>query len=283
MAVKLVVDSTSYIPEDIKKQYDISTISLNFIFGDESVREVDIDNSTFYKEMDEKGEIPTSSQPSIDEMYNAFEKIVKEGNDVVAVVISSDMSGTYSSAHLVKNMILEKYENAKIEIVDSRTNCMQMGFVAIEAAKKAEEGATIEEVVERAEFVKNHSKFIFLPDTLTYLKKGGRIGGAAALFGSILQIKPILTVVDGKTTVFDKVRTKKKAVDRLLTQLIEVNKTNGIKEVVVHHINVQEEGQQLADRIEEALGLKARVCSIGPVIGLHVGPGSIGIAYHTEN
>lgn len=283
MAVKLVVDSTSYIPEDIKKQYDISTISLNFIFGDESVREVDIDNSTFYKEMDEKGEIPTSSQPSIDEMYNAFEKIVKEGNDVVAVVISSDMSGTYSSAHLVKNMILEKYENAKIEIVDSRTNCMQMGFVAIEAAKKAEEGATIEEVVERAEFVKNHSKFIFLPDTLTYLKKGGRIGGAAALFGSILQIKPILTVVDGKTTVFDKVRTKKKAVDRLLDHIIEVNKTNGISEVIVHHINVEAEGQQLADRIEAAIGQKARVCSIGPVIGLHVGPGSIGIAYHTEN
>lgn len=282
MAVKVVVDSTSYIPEDIKEKYDISIISLNFIFGDKSVREVDIDNETFYKEMDERGEIPTSSQPSIDEMYNAFEKIVKEGNDVLAVVISSDMSGTYSSANLVKNMILEKYPDAKIEVLDSRTNSMQMGFIAVEAAKAACEGKNLEEVLEAAAHVRDNSKFLFLPDTLAYLKKGGRIGGAAALLGSIFQIKPILTVVDGKTTVYDKVRTKKRAVDALLNHLLEVSKTKKIKGVVVHHINVEEEGRDLAERIKEKLGIDAIICSIGPVIGLHVGPGSIGVTYFTE-
>lgn len=282
MGVKIVTDSTSYIPDNIKEEYDITVTSLNFIFGKDSVREMDIDNSTFYKEMEQKGEIPTSSQPSIDELYKAFESIVKKGNDIVAIFISSDMSGTYSSAHLVKNMIVEKYPNAKIEILDSRTNCMQMGFQAVEAAKLAKSGKSIEEIIARAEWIKTHSRFIFVPETLTYLKKGGRIGGASAFIGAIFQIKPILTVEDGKTTVFDKVRTKKKAVDRFIEHLVEMNKSNGVAEVVVHHINAEEEGKQIAKRVKEVLNIEATVCSIGPVIGLHVGPGTVGVSYFTK-
>lgn len=282
MGIKIVTDSTSYIPQDIKEEYDIRITSLNFVFGKESVREVDIDNSTFYKEMEEKGEIPTSSQPSIDELYKVFEEIVANGDGILAIFISSDMSGTYSSAHLAKNLILEKYPQANIEIQDSRTNCMQMGFQAIEAAKVAKNNGSMDEVLKRAQWVRDNSKFIFAPETLTYLKKGGRIGGAAAFLGSIFQIKPILTVEDGKTTVFDKVRTKKKAIDRFLNHLVEINESKGIGEVVVHHINAEEEGRQIALRIKELLNIDATVCSIGPVIGLHVGPGTTGVTYFTK-
>ena len=248
----------------------------------ESIREVDLDNETFYSKMEESTEIPSSSQPSPDEIYNTFENIVKEGNSIVGIFISSDMSGTVSSANLIKNMLLEKYPTAHIEIVDSRSNCMQMGYVAIEAAKAAAAGKSMEEVIDVCTSVINNSRFLFTPDTLDYLKKGGRIGGASALLGTLFQIKPILTVCDGKTTVFTKVRTKKKAVDTLVTTLVNDLQGKELGGVIVHHINCQDEGLSLAAKIKKQLGVDVQIDTIGPIIGLHVGPGSIGVAYFTK-
>ena len=282
MAIKIVTDSTSYIPEEFINKYDISVVSLNVIMNGESIREVDLDNETFYSKMEESTEIPSSSQPSPDEIYNTFENIIKEGNSIVGIFISSDMSGTVSSANLIKNMLLEKYPTAHIEIVDSRSNCMQMGYVAIEAAKAAAAGKSMEEVIDVCTSVINNSRFLFTPDTLDYLKKGGRIGGASALFGTLFQIKPILTVCDGKTTVFTKVRTKKKAVDTLVTTLVNDLQGKELGGVIVHHINCQDEGLSLAAKIKKQLGVDVQIDTIGPIIGLHVGPGSIGVAYFTK-
>lgn len=282
MAIKIVTDSTSYIPEEFINKYDISVVSLNVIMNGESIREVDLDNETFYSKMEESTEIPSSSQPSPDEIYNTFENIVKEGNSIVGIFISSDMSGTVSSANLIKNMLLEKYPTAHIEIVDSRSNCMQMGYVAIEAAKAAAAGKSMEEVIDVCTSVINNSRFLFTPDTLDYLKKGGRIGGASALLGTLFQIKPILTVCDGKTTVFTKVRTKKKAVDTLVTTLVNDLQGKELGGVIVHHINCQDEGLILAAKIKKQLGVDVQIDTIGPIIGLHVGPGSIGVAYFTK-
>ena len=282
MAIKIVTDSTSYIPEEFINKYDISVVSLNVIMNGESIREVDLDNETFYSKMEESTEIPSSSQPSPDEIYNTFENIIKEGNSIVGIFISSDMSGTVSSANLIKNMLLEKYPTAHIEIVDSRSNCMQMGYVAIEAAKAAAAGKSMEEVIDVCTSVINNSRFLFTPDTLDYLKKGGRIGGAAALLGTLFQIKPILTVCDGKTTVFTKVRTKKKAVDTLVTTLVNDLQGKELGGVIVHHINCQDEGLSLAAKIKKQLGVDVQIDTIGPIIGLHVGPGSIGVAYFTK-
>lgn len=282
MAIKIVTDSTSYIPEEFINKYDISVVSLNVIMNGESIREVDLDNETFYSKMEESTEIPSSSQPSPDEIYNTFENIIKEGNSIVGIFISSDMSGTVSSANLIKNMLLEKYPTAHIEIVDSRSNCMQMGYVAIEAAKAAAAGKSMEEVIDVCTSVINNSRFLFTPDTLDYLKKGGRIGGASALLGTLFQIKPILTVCDGKTTVFTKVRTKKKAVDTLVTTLVNDLQGKELGGVIVHHINCQNEGLSLAAKIKKQLGVDVQIDTIGPIIGLHVGPGSIGVAYFTK-
>ena len=282
MAIKIVTDSTSYIPEEFINKYDISVVSLNVIMNGESIREVDLDNETFYSKMEESTEIPSSSQPSPDEIYNTFENIIKEGNSIVGIFISLNMSGTVSSANLIKNMLLEKYPTAHIEIVDSRSNCMQMGYVAIEAAKAAAAGKSMEEVIDVCTSVINNSRFLFTPDTLDYLKKGGRIGGASALLGTLFQIKPILTVCDGKTTVFTKVRTKKKAVDTLVTTLVNDLQGKELGGVIVHHINCQDEGLSLAAKIKKQLGVDVQIDTIGPIIGLHVGPGSIGVAYFTK-
>lgn len=283
MSIKVICDSTCYIPKALIEKLDILVVSLNVIFKNESFRELDVDNRWFYEKMDISNEIPTSSQPSVDELYRTFENEVINGNGIVGVFMSSDMSGSYSTANMVKEMILEKYADAKIEIVDSRSNCMQMGYAVLAGARAVKEGQPMKNVLNSINNVISKSRFLFIPDNLTYLKKGGRIGGAAAFVGSILQIKPILTVEDGKTTVFDKVRTRKKAIDRMVEYVVEQVTSKGLGEVIVHHINCEDEGLQLAKRISDILKINVEICSIGPIIGLHVGPGSIGIVYYTKN
>ena len=281
MSIKILADSTCYLPKEYIDKYNISIVSLNVILNNTSYKEINIENTWFYNEMSKVDEIPTSSQPSIDDFYKAFEDIIKNGDDLVGIFLSSDMSGTYSTANLVKEMILENYPSANITLIDSKSNCMQAGYAILEAARAATENKTLDEVISKAYHVISNSKFIFVPDTLDYLKKGGRIGGASALFGSLLQIKPILTVEDGKTTVFTKVRTKKKAVDKIIEAVLEQNQKTPIKELIVHHIDCESEGLALAEKIKTSLNLKeVKIQSIGPIIGLHVGPGSIGIAYH---
>lgn len=282
MAIKIVTDSTSYISDEYIKKYDIKLVSLNVIINGVSSREVDIENEVFYEEIKNSKEIPKSSQPIPEEMLNTFREIVEDGDSIVGIFLSSKMSGTYSNANMIKDMILEDYPDADIHILDSKTNCMQMGFAVIEAARTASEGKSINEVINAANHVINNSRFLFTPETLEYLKKGGRIGGAAALFGNVLQIKPILTVVNGETSVFKKVRTRKKAIEEIVKTVLEEIEAKGFGDIVVHHINCQEDGLKLAKALENKLGKKVEIQSIGPVIGVHVGPGSIGIAYYTK-
>ena len=281
MSIRIIADSTCYLPKEYIDKYNVSIVSLNVLLNGKSYRETDLENDWFYKEMSKSPSIPTSSQPSIDDFYKAIESQVKEGHDIVGIFLSSDMSGTFSTSNLVKEMILEKYPNANIVMLDSRSNCMQAGYAILEAAKAAADNKSLDEVVSIAKSVIENSKFIFVPDTLDYLKKGGRIGGAAALFGSLLQIKPILTVTDGKTTVLTKVRTKKKAIDKIIDTVMEQNLKSPIKGLIVHHINCESEGQELANKLQDKLGISnIKIQSIGPIMGLHVGPGSIGVAYH---
>lgn len=282
MSIKIVTDSTSYISDELKKKYDISIVSLSVIFDSEEFKEIHIDNESFYEKLDKSLSIPTSSQPSLDEMYNILEMHVKENNEVVGVFLSSDMSGTYSNACLAKSMILENYPKALIEIIDSRSNCMQLGFAVLTAAIAAEQGKLIDEVVSVVKGNIRRSKFLFIPDTLEYLKKGGRIGGASALLGTIFQIKPILTVSHGKTEMFNKVRTKKRAIQTMIDKFIEDITKHGLGEVMIHHINDVDGALAFASSVEEIIGKKVGIGPIGPVIGTHVGPGALGIAYYTQ-
>lgn len=278
MAIKIVTDSTSCIPKKYLEKYDISVVSLNILLKNTNRRETSISNQTFYKEMEEAKEFAVSSQPTPEEFYDVFDKIAKNGDDIVGIFISSEMSGTYSTANLVKNMILEKYD-INIEIIDSRTNCMQMGFIVLEAAKHAKFGKSMNEILDIANNTIKNSRFVFSPSVLDYLKKGGRIGSASALIGNLFQIKPILTVNNGKTDVLAKVRTKKKAVSTMIDILMNDLKEKELGGVIVHHINCEEDGLTLAKTLEEKLNMKVDIQDIGPVIGSHVGPGSIGIAY----
>jgi DegV family protein with EDD domain len=280
MGVQILTDSTSYLREDIRKELKIRMVSLNLSFGNDSMREIDIDNDRFYKMMALKG-IPTSSQPSVGELYNEMTNVVAMGDSLCCIFLSSDMSGTFSTGQIAKEMVLEKYENAMIEIVDSRSNCMQLGFAVVMAARSAKAGKTLEQVKEAALENIKRSRFLFIPENLQYLKKGGRIGGASALIGNLFKIIPILTVEDGKTSILMKVRTKKNAVLAMVDKMLQDISKNGLGEIVVEHIDCLDEAKELTNMIKDKLKVTVDIMDIGPVIGLHVGPGTISIAYYT--
>jgi DegV family protein with EDD domain len=178
-------------------------------------------------------------------------------------------------------MVLEKHENARIEIVDSRSNCMQLGFAVVMAARAAKAGETLEQVKEAALENIKRSRFLFIPENLDYLKKGGRIGGASALIGNLFKIIPILTVENGKTTILMKGRTKKNAVLAMTDKMLQDISNYDLGEIVVQHIDCLEEAKELAKVIKDKVKVNVNIMDIGPVIGLHVGPGTIAIAYYT--
>ena len=279
MSVKIMTDSTSYIDESLREELDIKVLPLYVSFPDISMKETEIKNEVFYEMMEQKG-IPVSSQPSIGELYQEMIDIIAKGDDLLCVFLSSEMSGTYTSACKVKEKILEEYPDAKIHIVDSRSNSMQLGFAAIVAARAAKIGKTLDEVKEIAEENIKRSRFLFIPDNLTYLKKGGRIGGASALIGSMLKIIPVLTVKNGKTAILKTVRTKTKAIKAMVDKMLQDHLEYGIKEIIIHHINCYDQAKDLANDIGERLKMDIAIVDIGPVIGMHVGPGAIGIVYY---
>lgn len=283
MAVKVITDSTSCIPKELTEKYGIEIVSLSVIMNGESYKEVDIDSEAFYDELAKCDKLPTSSQPSMEEFYNAFEKFAKDGHDIVAAFISSKLSGTYTTSHIIKNMILENYPNTKIELIDSETSVMALGIGVVEGAKAAKEGKSFEEVSSIVKNTIEESEIVFIPGTLDNLKKGGRIGGAAALFGKVLKINPILTVKEGAVIVMDKVRTKKRAIDKIVDLVSREINEKGIKKAVVCHILAEDEAKDLAKRLKDELDLDAMIGEISAVIGVHVGVKSVGIAYARES
>lgn len=284
MTVRIVTDSTSYLPAADRERYGIAVVTLSVNFGSESYPEEGLDSAWFYKRMASEAEVPTSSQPSVADLAGAFEAIVAAGDEVCGIFISSEMSGTYSTAELARNLVLETHPDARIELVDSRSNCMQLGFVVLEAARAADAGASLPDVAAAARATIPRTRMLFVPHTLDYLRKGGRIGGASALLGSLLQIRPILTVRDGKTDVFAKVRTKKRALVEMTKTVVEDGqRAGGLAEVIVHHIDDEAEGREFVALLAEATGLQMALQPIGAVVGLHVGPGTACVVYRTND
>lgn len=237
----------------------------------------------FYDKIDRENIIPTSSQPTLGQIFEVFRTIIRQGHEVLAIFISAQMSGTYLSAISAKQMILQEYPEARIEIIDSKTNCMALGIQVIEAAKAAINGLSMEDIIEKVLDLRDRIHFYFVPATLKYLIKGGRIGGASALIGPLLKITPILFVNNGQTDVFERLRGTKKAVERMILKLQQDAADYGLEHLLVHHINDEQQGQVLAERLGKLYQQNITALPIGPVIGLHVGPGTVGLVYSTKS
>lgn len=281
IAVKIITDSTSDLDLETINSLGIEVLSLFVTFGDQSVKDADVSNELFYEKMAEHG-TPSSSQPAVGEILTAMKNVVKAGDDLVCVFLSSNFSGTYQSVILTKNILLDDYPDAKIAVIDSQSTSMQLGLAVLEGARLAKENGDFESVVKKIKETIVRSRFIFSPANLDYLHKGGRIGGAGTLFGNMFKITPILTVKDKEVEVLQTVRTKKRAQAMLIKKIVEDHENYNVEEIIVHHINAYEEALLFQKDLKEAINLDSRIMDIGPIIGLHVGPGSLGLAYRTE-
>lgn len=282
MSVRIIVDSTSYIPPADRERLSIEVVSLAVVFPEGPQRELDIDDTAFYARLRNDQKVPTSSQPTPAEMEDAFRRALDAGHDVVGVFISSNMSGTFSSAELAAGGLRGEYPDRAIQLVDARSNSMQVGMAAIAAARAAADGADAAACVTAARETMRRTRFLFTPHTLDYLRLGGRIGAASALLGALLQIRPILTVENGVTSPFEKVRTKRRALERIVETFTADKERYGLRDIIVHHIDDPAEGAVLASMLEPVAGRAIPLIPIGPVVGLHVGPATVAVIYETE-
>lgn len=279
----IVCDSTAYLSQEQLADNRIRVVSLWVNDDGDSQRELDMDYDAFYARLADTRTLPTSSQPTPEEMAAAFEQALEDGGgEALGVFISSKMSGTFESARIAADMVLADKPGARIELVDSESNCMQLGFAALNAARAAADGKGLEECVEAAEECRRRTRFLFSPQSLEYLRRGGRVGQASALLGGLLQIVPVLTVEDGITSIAAKVRTRKKALAEMTARFSADVERHGLRDVVVHSIADFEAATTFArEHIAPVAGRDVPVVPIGPVIGLHVGP-TVGVAYETE-
>jgi len=281
MSVRIVTDSTNYLPTNDLTRLEIVRVPLYVHDGDRMRPETEIDLAAFYRRLEDTRTLPTSSQPSPEDLVEAFAPIVSDGA-VLGVFLSGRMSGTVQAAHLAADLVREDRPDARIELVDSESNCMQEGFAVLSAAEKARDGGTLEECAMAARETMRRTRFLFSPHTLEYLSRGGRISGASALLGGLLQIVPVLTVEAGETAVAAKVRTRARAHAEIAARMRADVERCGLRRAVVHAIVDVAEAERFArEDIEPVTGRQVEVIPIGPVIGLHTGP-AVGVVYETE-
>jgi DegV family protein with EDD domain len=273
-SVAIVSDTCHYLPRDLVAARGIHEVSLYIHWQGEIVRESEIaDYDDYYQRLGAAAELPTTSQPSIGDFLAVYEPILESGADIVSIHLAGGMSGTVRSAEQAREQLGARAE--RVHIVDSATACGGEGLVILAAAAAARDGADAQSVADRARRARQDLKMWFAIDTLEYLRRGGRIGGAQAWLGSALKIKPILTV-ESKITPVERVRTSQRAFERMV-DLLRSRAQDGADAWMVQHIQASQEAQELARRGTEIFGHEPLVVSqIGPVIGTHVGPGLLG-------
>jgi DegV family protein with EDD domain len=276
-AIAVVTDSTAYMPPELLEQYGIFVVPNVVNWGTQTYRDgIDIQSKAFFERLKTDPVRPTTAVASIGEFHDIYAKAAQEAEAVVGVHLSAKLSGTYSAAVQAAKMLVGK----RIEVIDSNATAMAMGFVVLAAARAAEAGQSVEQVVQAARDTIPHVGVVFTVETLEFLRRGGRIGGAAAFVGSLLDMKPILDLRDGRVEPIERVRTKRKAVDRVMDIIVE--RTNGKSPIrlATLHANVPEEAAALLEKCKQRVGAaEAIMCEVSSTVATHTGPGTIGLAY----
>lgn len=272
MAVKIVTDSTSDLPEDIAEKLGVTVVPLSVFFGEQAYKDgVEITREQFFARLTSGKDVhPHTSQPSIEDFVAVYKELAGQGHEIVSVHVSDKMSGTMNSARLAQ----AELPDAKITLVDTGLAALALGLVVKFTAEAAAAGKSFDEVVAAAKEASGKTRCYFVPATLEFLQKGGRIGKAGAIVGGLLSIKPILAVIDGEVHSFTKVRTESKAVAKLR----EIASEDGpYAEVGIIHEGQSESAAALLAHLESLSDKPVVSGQIGAVVGVHTGPGAIGI------
>ncbi|WP_423408254.1 DegV family protein [Heyndrickxia sp. MSNUG] len=279
MKTAVVTDSTAYIPKELREKWNIHMIPLSVIFSNETYREeVDISAEAFYEEVKNR-DLPTTSQPPIGEFVELFEKLSNDYDEVVSIHLSSGISGTYQGAITAGTMV----DGIKVYAFDSEISCMVQGFYALEAAEMAEQGKSGEEIIARLGEMKHSIRAYFMVDDLSHLQRGGRLSSAQAFIGSLLQVKPLLHFEDKRIVPFEKVRTRKKALNRVVELLAEDAGSGEQYRAAIIHANREAEALEWKKELETQFpNVEFMLSYFGPVIGTHLGEGSMGMGWYKK-
>ena len=279
--IAVVTDSTAYIPAEALHELEIPSIPLWLHLDDESYRDgVDIQPKAFYELLSNSKAFPTTSQPSAGEFAEFFTKVGAEVETIVGVFISSKLSGTVWNAQAAA----ARLEDLDVRVVDSKSASMGTGLMALAAARAAANGKSADDIVMEAECRRDCTYVIFAVDTLEYLHRGGRIGGAKRMLGTMLNTKPLLHLEDGAIQALGKARTRKKAIASLLDATAERLQGKAMEQVSIIDVNAPGEAKAVAQQVTERFGVSTVYhAAVSPVIGAHVGPGTVGICFCTED
>ena len=277
MAIKILTDSTADLPQEIVDKYDIAVLPLKVIFDKiEYVDGVDISAEEFYGMLEDSEELPTTSQVTPEQFMTHFEKAKEDGDDVICIHISSEMSGTMQSANIAKDHV--DYDG--IHIVDSRTVTVQLGMMVVEACEMRENGGSVDVILSRLDEMIDNTVLYASIATLKYLKKGGRIKPTSAVIGTALNIKPIITINDGLVESIGKARGIKKSFEEIKNLIESSDTTLDGKTLYLGHAHDKENLIKMKEFIlENYKPNKIVECIVGSVVGTHAGPGCVALAY----
>lgn len=277
--IAIITDSTAYLPEKYLNEYNITVLPQILIWGDQTFQDgVDIQPTEFYERLKNSKTNPSTSQVTPASFNEAFGRLSALGFEILCILISSKFSGTIESAVQAKQM----FPDAKIEIFDSLTSAMALGFQVLTAAQAIQQGKDMDEVLQLLEQGRDFTGIVLTPETLEYLHRGGRIGGASRFLGTALKIKPILSVIDGKIEAVEQVRTQKKAYQRLVEIVVERSAGKPIKLASLQAANLQGAEELLSMAREQLNVTEGFTGDVSPVIGTHVGPGTVALCYQIE-
>lgn len=280
--IAIVTDSTSFLPTDLIKKHNITVTPQILIWEGQELRDgVDIQPSEFYTRLKTAKTMPSTSQVSPATMQSTFQSLIEQDFEILGIFVSSKLSGTIQSAAQAKGAMGTAGE--KITVVDSLATSMSLGLIVLAAARAAESGSSLRECLATVEQTRKNSGLYFAVDTLEFLHRGGRIGGAQRFIGAALNLKPILALIEGKVEGVERIRTKSKAHDRVLELVAEqVNGKSNIK-IASLHANAIDDAKALLDRAARQLGPSESIfAEVSPVVGSHTGPGTVGLAYSFE-
>ncbi|MGI6430462.1 MAG: DegV family protein [Syntrophomonadaceae bacterium] len=277
MAQIIITDSTSDLPLDFVEENKIHIVPLNIHLQDSLYKDgVDIQPSELYYRLRTEDIFPQTSQPSAGEFMEIYQTL-KPDDEVLVLCLSSELSGTYQSAEMARDMVAEQID-AEIHVVDSRSVSLGLGMQVIHAQKCFAEGKDMAQTLYELAEIRRRMRLIFAVDTLEYLARGGRISQLSKRLGNLLQLKPVLHLEEGRIEVLDKVRTRSKAVQRMLE--IFYKEASQAQQVGILHIDAPTEGQQLAQKVQEYYHGPLLLAQCGAVIGSHAGPGTVGICWY---
>jgi len=276
--VAIVTDSSAYIPENLLEQYNISVAPLVVIWGeDEYLDNVDIQPNELYERLNNSDVMPSTSQATPRSFMEAYTPLYEQGYEILSIHLSEKLSGTIPSAVQAKGMLPD---DATIEIIDSYTIAMALGYQVLLVARAVTDGASLAECKEIVLKARSMCGVVFAVDTLEFLHRGGRIGGASKFLGTALNIKPILEVTDGKIESIERVRTRKKSIARLVDLVEERIQGRQPVRLAALHANAEDDARACLKVAADQLGATETIfTSVSPAIGVHTGPGTVGLAY----